>query len=199
MAKLNTKSINMRERHSYIVIIQESNDLGFALPRLRGLMHGVYFEIPHLSCIGFLSRTQSSSSSDALKDCTDLWEIFLWCLTCSASTPFSFFSVSSMVWLSSLIMAPFLVVPRIILILMDSMSILSGTIITWEIRLAPLIYKESDEFTVLDKSLNQNPQGDTCLDPVAGGIMKCAVLVFKLRVRQYWLWFPIHRIPFDFH
>lgn len=50
------------------------------------------------------------------------------------------------------------------------------------IRLAPLIGEESDEFTLLDKSFNQNPQGNARLGPVAGGIMDCVVLFRKLRI-----------------
>jgi hypothetical protein len=101
---------------------------------------------------------------------------------CLASAPFSSLSITLVIWLPDLIMAPFSIIPRIILILMGLVSILSGTIVLLEIRLAPLIGKESDEFTVLNKSFNQNPQGDARLGPVAGGIMDCEVLVRKLRI-----------------
>jgi hypothetical protein len=90
---------------------------------------------------------------------------------------FSLYHLGNLV--SGLIMVPFPIISRIILIPMDSVSVLSGTIISLEICLAPLIGKESDEFTVFDKSFDQNPQEDARLGPMAGGIMECVVLVCK--------------------
>jgi hypothetical protein len=95
---------------------------------------------------------------------------------------FSSLSITSVIWLPGLIMAPFSIISRIFLILMGLVLIISGTIVLLEIRLAPLIGEESDEFTLLDKSFNQNPQGNARLGPVAGGIMDCVVLFRKLRI-----------------
>jgi hypothetical protein len=69
--------------------------------------------------------------------------------------PASLLSITQLIWLPSLIMAPFSFIPWIILILMGSMSILSRTIVSLEIRLAPLIGKESNEFIVLNKLFNK--------------------------------------------
>jgi hypothetical protein len=89
----------------------------------------------------------------------NFWKVVLRCLMCSASAPFPSLSVILVIWLSGFIAVPFSIVPLIILILMDFVSILSGTIISREICLTPLISKESDELTVLDKSFDQDPQG----------------------------------------
>jgi hypothetical protein len=118
---------------------------------------------------------------------------------CSASALFPSLSVILVIWLSGFIAVPFSTVPLIILILMDSVSILLGTIIAREIFLTPLISKELDELTVLDKSFDQDPQGYASLSSVASGIMECAILVYKLWIRQNWPRLQVHRIPLDFH
>jgi hypothetical protein len=98
------------------------------------------------------------------------------------------------------IMAPFSIISRIILILVDSMAVFSGTIVTLEIHLVPLIGKESNELTVLNKVFDQNPQGNAHLDPMSNGIMECTILVCELRIQlpQYWHRLLIHRISLYF-
>jgi hypothetical protein len=75
---------------------------------------------------------------------------------CLASAPSSSFPIIPMIQLLGPIRAPFPIIPRIILILVDSVAVFSGTIVMLKIRLVPLIGKELDELTVLNKTLDRN-------------------------------------------
>jgi len=94
------QSVRMQKRHPRIVIIREPDDLGLTFCQLQRFLHWLHLEVLHLPCIGFTSRAGISSSSEPLSHCVNFWEVFMWCLTCSAPAPSSpLLSVISRIWL----------------------------------------------------------------------------------------------------